>query len=89
MIDYNSIEHDLYNELHKGVVTVIFNKVDGSERVMKCTLSLGMIPEDMKPKGDDTRVLSEEVVRVYDVEAEGWRSFRKDSIISVNYPNCD
>jgi hypothetical protein len=60
-------------------------KVDGSERVMKCTLLKEYIP-NAATKGQN--VVSEETTNlnmsVWDVEAAGWRSFRINSVKSVS-----
>ena len=71
--------------LQTKVGTVIFTKADGSERTMRCTLQESFLPapvtESTEPKirGNNPDTLS-----VWDVEAEGWRSFRIDSIISTD-----
>jgi hypothetical protein len=56
---------------------VTFTKVDGTERVMKCTLEPAKLPvavikEDAKPRkqSDSTKAL-----RVFDVDKQEWRSF--------------
>lgn len=72
--------------LKERVVTVAFTKKDGSERVMKATLSEEFIPqvtESAEPKKN--RQVSDEAQAVYDVEAQGWRSFRWDSLKSVEF----
>ena len=71
--------------LHDGTVTVTFTKKDGSERVMNCTLVESSIPEEKKPKGTSTAARSDETLAVYDIDADGWRSFRIDSIKSVEF----
>ena len=75
------IEPQLYKWL-KDILTVTeatvtFTKVDGTERVMKCTLEESKLPpvvikEDAKPRkqSDSTKAL-----RVFDVEKQEWRSF--------------
>lgn len=77
----------LKKELKNGVVTVVFEKNDGTERVMKATLS-----EDFIPLFDTTGVTvvrkktpNRDVLAVWDTEANGWRSFRFDSVKSVSY----
>jgi hypothetical protein len=74
--------NDLRDSLQKGIVTVTFTKKDGSERVMKCTLSENFIAQKDLPKGN-TRVSNDEAIAVYDVDVSGWRSFRIDSVKSV------
>jgi hypothetical protein len=56
---------------------VTFTKVDGSERVMKCTLEAAKLPpvvikEDAKPRKETT---STKALRVFDTEKQEWRSF--------------
>jgi len=70
------------NMLSKGVVNIKFTKTDGSERDMKCTLMEEIIKPHEK-KTDREKKQNENVISVWDVDKEGWRSFRFDSIISV------
>ena len=79
---------ELNELLHKGAATVTFTKKDGTERVMKCTLSGDYIPpapvaeivEGAQPK--KTKKENPDVRTVYDIEARAWRSFRWDSVKS-------
>jgi hypothetical protein len=72
--------------LREGKQTVTFTKVDGTERVMECTLNTDLIPEDKqpvesKPKADGTpKKESTEVIRVFAFDVQEWRSFRVDSV---------
>ena len=100
---------DIVELLYNDVAIVTFTKVDGSERVMKCTLlqevlgamNIPEIPsegfhtdpttltdpsEELKKdlKTLDTR--DSNVVAVYDIDKEGWRSFRIDSVKSISIP---
>lgn len=68
--------------LKTGVAIVTFLKKDGTERVMKCTQNTGIIPENMHPMGTGP-AYTENQVRVFDVEKQEWRSFRKDSITGI------
>jgi hypothetical protein len=72
----------LKSHLNMGPVTVTFTKKDGSERIMKCTTDATYIlfkdPTVLESKNE--RTVSEEVMPVYDLESNGWRSFRWDSI---------
>lgn len=71
----------LKENLHKGVVEVTFQKNDGSERVMKCTLYEHLLPK-VEPSVK-TKQHNPDVLPVWDIEANGWRSFRYDSIQTV------
>jgi hypothetical protein len=77
----------LRGHLKFGPVTVTFTKKDGTERVMKCTTNPTYImfkdPAIMESKNE--RKVNEEVMPVYDMESEAWRSFRWDSVKSVSF----
>lgn len=75
-------------KLNERVCDVVFTKVDGSARRMKCTLNHALIPNDQIPQGvdvneptDKKRKINEETVACFDVELGAWRSFRVDSVI--------
>lgn len=82
---------DMKIALQQGVCNVTFTKVNGDERVMKCTLKEDLLPakplvtEDAKPLVTEdaetkTKKPNPDVLAVYDVKAAGWRSFRWDSL---------
>ena len=75
----------LRKELHKRGVIVTFKKKNGELREMHCTTNLDLVPPSSWPKGETE--LSEETrasnIRVYDVEAQGWRSFLSENVIEV------
>lgn len=56
---------------------------------MVATLAKELIPEDMQPKSDKPIKENNEVVRVFDTVIQQWRSFRIDSLLSVNGIRCD
>ena len=67
--------------LEERPIEIVFTKKDGTERTMKCTLMEKFLPETVgsdRPRNDDA-------LAVYDLEKEGWRSFRWDSIKQVNF----
>lgn len=71
--------------LHESALTVVFNKKDGTQRTMLCTLKPELLPA-LEKKEDSTdkkeKKQSEESIAVWDLEKKAWRSFRFDSIIS-------
>lgn len=74
----------LLDVLHAGYTTVTFTKVDGTTRVMECTLRADLIPAapaSDKPK----RIVKDnpDVIRCFDTEKQEWRSFRVDSVVSI------
>jgi len=72
---------ELLEQLRKDTLVVTFNKLDGDERIMTCTKSFDVIPEENKPKTD--KQPKEGNVTVWDINAKGWRSFRYDRITKV------
>ena len=71
--------------LHSNICTITFTKKNGDERVMKCTLDEQHFPAIQKEAAEvsEVRQKSAEALSVFDVEAQGWRSFRWDSIIRL------
>jgi len=80
-------KEQLVNMLQSGVVKVNFTKKDGEVREMSCTLIDSYIPEENKPKGSSERKLSESTLRVFDINAKGWRSFVLANVNSVEVIN--
>ena len=77
---------ELLEMLQKGVVEVTFDKLNGEERVMSCTLLADLLPETKRgeplSETEKKNVKSENIV-VWDVKAQGWRSFRYDRVKCV------
>lgn len=65
-------------------ITVTFTKKDGTLRKMLCTKSIVKIPVDMQPSGDKT-IKEGSAIRVFDLEANGWRSFNPESIKQIEF----
>jgi hypothetical protein len=94
--DQDTLENDIevFRGWLKGVLTVqpatiIFTKKDGTERVMNCTLRGDMLPvveikEDKAPRKQNDSVLS-----VYDLDAQGWRSFTVNTVKRVSFTISD
>lgn len=77
-------KENLIELLRNNVVTVTFMKVDGTERVMKCTLMAEYVPNAPTNNGQVLLQESEsKAVSVWDTEVNGWRSFRVDSVKNV------
>lgn len=79
-------KEDLIKVLQQDVIFVTFNKLNGDQRTMECTLEPSVLPE--ATRGDalsQTRVrnIESKTIVVWDVNAKDWRSFRYDRIIKV------
>lgn len=70
---------EMIKMLQDQVCIVKFTKVDGELREMACTLNDNAIPDSMKPK-NATSTYSEDLIKVFDVNKAGWRSFKVDSV---------
>ena len=76
---------DMMKELTSRECQVKFKKVNGDLRDMTCTLKEDIIPSATKTdpmSQKKIRAINDEVIPVWDVKAEGWRSFRVDSVVS-------
>lgn len=78
-------KENLVDTLRHNIVKVSFTKIDGTERVMKCTLMSEHIPN--APSSNGELVLKEtasKTLSVWDIEANGWRSFRVENVKSIS-----
>ena len=82
--DFADFDRDaIFGLLKNNIATIVFEKVNGDLRKMRCTLKESMLPKYTSEKSDKERKTSEHTLAVYDVDEEGWRSFRLNSIKSV------
>lgn len=65
-------------------VTVVFEKSNGEHREMNCTLEESIVVPYVK-KTDKEKKHDPEVLPVWDIDKNAWRSFRYDSIIKINF----
>ena len=73
---------ELIEDLQKKLLRITFTKVNGDERVMVCTLS-SLLTKHTNQALKEVIPKSEEVIPVWDVENNAWRSFRVDSVTKV------
>jgi len=76
----------LIDMLRHNIVTVTFTKVNGDERVMTCTLRSELIPNAPTHNGNLVveRKSTSNNVSVWDVNANGWRSFRVENVKNIS-----
>jgi hypothetical protein len=77
---------EIMTVLKENVAQVTFTKVNGDVRIMDCTLNESHLPqvkEDDQVGEKKVREINEEVVSVWDTKAQGWRSFRVESVSDV------
>jgi len=74
----------ILSDLRNNVIEVSFTKADGTSRIMRCTLDPKILPpsyikEDIE-KEKTFHVENPNVISAWDVQNNGWRSFRIDSV---------
>ena len=87
VIDRESLKADL----RQNIIEIIFTKVDGTNRVMRCTLQPRMLPplpvltvEEAAAK--KPKKVNPDILNVFDTDKSEWRSMKYDSIISYQLP---
>jgi hypothetical protein len=70
--------------LKERPATIIFEKSDGTERKLLCSLQENVIPK-IDIEKSKKKVVNLEVLPVFDLENNGWRSFRWDSVKSIHF----
>ena len=76
---------DIVSTLKTSICDVKFTKVNGEERLMRCTLKEDLLPE---PVASDTEINrnrkpNDSVQVVWDLDKKAWRSFRIDSVLEM------
>lgn len=72
MLTANETQQKLSSIGYGKVFKVVFMKVDGTEREMKCYM-----------EQPTTERKNSNAVPVVDIEKEAWRSFKLDSVVSI------
>lgn len=85
MTTVEAMREDLKNNLRANIGTVTFTKANGDERVMRCTLQESYLPKQTDLEVAVQKAGPTESLAVWDLEKNAWRSFRYDSVISVQF----
>lgn len=72
------------NMLKQGACNISFNKVNGERRDMRCTLKSDLLPERIVEQAAKDSRHNDEVVSVFDMNKNDWRSFRMDNLITIS-----
>ena len=76
---------DIINLLKSETVDLEFIKKDGSTRLMTCTLREDKLPAQVDlEESIQKKKANPDVLAVFDLVNQGWRSFRWDSLKTVN-----
>lgn len=76
-------EEEMKKQLYAGPCVVTFTKADGSNRTMRCSTNRAFLPitEDME-KSSGGKPATPGIIKAFDIEKNGWRSFSVDRVIS-------
>jgi hypothetical protein len=76
MINKRSLE----TLLKQNVMEIQFKKTNGEDRTMTCSLKQEYLPEPKNKTKESKKKNNENVLSVWDIEKNGFRSFRLNSI---------
>lgn len=79
--------NELRKKLNTQTLEVTFRKVNGDIRVMTCTTNLDAVPPSMWPSkkiDESAEPKYGTQLRVFDINAQGWRSFKFENVISYH-----
>jgi len=91
--NFTESEQEKYKEWLQGLletdlVHLTFIKRDGTTREMVCTLKEDYLPEVQKDFGEENTKIksrSKDTISFWDIESQGWRSCRYDSIVEIKF----
>lgn len=88
--DWTTFRTVLKHELQSKTAEVTFTKLNGDVRVMTCTLNPELLPVKVVTEGEEEKPARtiknpNNSLPVYDINAEGWRSFVIKNITQVLY----
>jgi len=76
---------NIINKLRSGVLSIEFRKADGSSRTMNATLNPQLVPPKQFANESIERLSqSQDLVVVWDLDINGWRSFKISTLTRVN-----
>lgn len=86
-IEFNTMTADERNHLLRGLLKqdceITFTKVDGSVRVMPCTLRDDAMPARAVTEHHQTRVYKPELLTVWCLDKAEWRAFKVMNVTSA------
>lgn len=75
----------LKNTLQSERMNISFKKADGTVRNMHCSLHPELLPPITQTESNKIKKENSEVLAVFDLDKQAWRSFRLDSIQDFSY----
>jgi len=75
--------NEIQDLARNNIISVTFTKKDGETRTMKCSLKDEYIIGVKEKTSTSVRKLNDDVLPVWDLDNNGWRSFRIESVKGV------
>ena len=73
---------EMIQKLQESECRVIFKKINGEERDMKCTLMESVLPKLQSKPDAKERQPNETIIRAFDINKQEFRSFKVANVIS-------
>lgn len=83
MEEIKVLSERLKAKLREGGVVFKYKKVNGEIREAYGSLNPSIIGEENIPQRSSGYNFSEDVIRYFDLNSKGWRSFRIENLISI------
>lgn len=78
-------QEDVKFHIANSKTTLVFTKANGDTRTLIGSNSDELVPSEAFSDSDGARKPNDEVQVIYDLEADGWRSFRWDRLVEVSH----
>lgn len=87
LVGTNDLERHMWlqNLLKQGTYQITFTKLDGSTRVMPCTLKSELLPDRLISESETRkpRSLNVETISAFATDIQEWRSFRVMNVVEI------
>lgn len=84
--DPSTAKQQLKENLNTDIMEIIFQKVNGDLRNMRCTTNIKYVPIEIVNENSNPKIIRSEnpdVCRVFDLDKKEWRSFKYDNLIDI------
>jgi len=75
----------MLEHLAESEVTVTFTKKDGSDRVLRCTRNVAVIPAEHAPKNEKATAVKTDAIAAFDLDINEWRSFNLSAVKRIDW----
>lgn len=87
-MDEKNTRQTLIDSLSKGKSKIQFTKVNGEQRTINCTLDEAYLPERKISPSETVRKENQDILCVWSLDDNQWKSFRIANVISIEKTNA-